>query len=501
MKKLLVLIILDGYGISEEINGNAIKLAKTPNLDNIFSSNSFTLLKASGESVGLPAGQMGNSEVGHLNIGAGRIIYQDLMKINNSIKDKSFFKNPAFIQSIENCIKNNKALHLISLISDGGVHSHIEHLYNLLKLIKNYNFKKVYIHAVLDGRDTAPKSGLNFIKNLQEKIKEFKTGKIASISGRYYTMDRDKNWERIELAYNSMTGKSNKKFKDIFKYIEKNYSLNITDEFIKPAACEDFQGIDYNDSVIFLNFRPDRAREITESFININFNKFKRDFLNLNFTCMTEYNKDFKNIYIAFKKEKVKNTLSEYISRNNLNQVKIAETEKYAHVTFFLNGGIEKEYKNEKRILVNSPKVSTYDLKPEMSANEITEEVLKEINLKENDLIIINFANCDMVGHTGNLTASIKAVEFLDVCIKKITDSIKKVNGVVIITADHGNAEKMLDKNNIFTAHTCNLVPFCVVNYPCKLKNTGKLADIAPTALKILNLNKPEEMTGISLII
>jgi 2,3-bisphosphoglycerate-independent phosphoglycerate mutase len=499
--KNFILLILDGFGLSDQTEGNAIKLADTPNLDLLFKNYPWTKLKASGSAVGLPEGQMGNSEVGHLNIGAGRIVYQDLTRINNSIIDKSFYDNSALLKAIKN-IKDNNSLHIMGLLSDGGVHSHINHLYALLDLAKKNNIKKVFVHAFLDGRDTSPNSGINYLHDLQKKMDEINLGKIASVSGRYYSMDRDNRWDRIEKSYNAMTDGDANKIKDVFEYIKESYKNNITDEFIVPALIDQDGVIKENDSVIFFNFRPDRARQITRAFCDESFAEFDRKFINLVFVCFTEYDRKIKNKLIAFEDINIKNTLGEYISKCGLKQLRLAETEKYAHVTFFLNGGIETPNKNEDRILIPSPKVATYDLKPEMSAFEVTEQLIN--HAKDYDLVITNLANSDMVGHTGNLNAAIKAIEVIDECVGKIYNFIIKNNISMLICADHGNSEKMLvDKTKVFTAHTTNPVPLLFVN--CNLDketkiNSGALCDIAPTLLKLMNLEKPNEMTGSSLI-
>ena len=481
-KELIMLMILDGFGISDNNDGNAIKLASTPNLDYLFNTYPNSKINASGEAVGLPDGQMGNSEVGHTNIGAGRIVYQDLVRINKSIEDKSFYDIKEFNDAIDNCIKNNTNLHIMGLLSDGGVHSHINHLYALLELCKKRNFDRVYLHAFTDGRDTDPKSGINFIKGLEEKI--------VSISGRYYAMDRDNRWERIEEAYNAIVKAKAPSFNSATEAIIDSYNKDVTDEFIKPLIINGGKEINDNDSVIFFNFRPDRARELTKKII---------DNLNVYYVCMTEYDKTFDNINIAFKSEELKNTFGEYISNLGYTQLRIAETEKYAHVTYFFNGGKEEAFKNEDRILVESPKVKTYDLMPEMSANIVRDKVIEAIDSEKYNVIILNFANTDMVGHTGNLDATIKAVETIDTAVGMIYKKVLEHNGILLITADHGNAEKMKENNNIFTAHTTNLVPLLITKKDIKL-NDGRLCDITPTMLDLMNLDKPNEMTGVSLI-
>ena len=502
MKKPLLLMILDGFGIAEK-KGNAIAAANTPNIDKIFSQNPITSIGASGLNVGLPEGQMGNSEVGHTNIGAGRVVYQELTRITKSIEDSSFFENPEFNKALENVKKYNSSLHLIGLLSNGGVHSHNSHLYALIDLAKRKGIKNVYIHAFLDGRDVAPTSGKNFIVECENKIKEIGIGKIATVMGRYYAMDRDNRWERVQKAYDAMVFGEGKHCDSPSGAVQASYDEGITDEFVVPVVCCDNSNIKSNDSVIFFNFRPDRAREITRTLVDPNFDGFerKKGMFPLTFVCMTQYDATMPNVLVAFKPQSLANTFGEYISNKGLTQLRIAETEKYAHVTFFFNGGIEKSYENEDRILVPSPKVATYDMQPEMSAYIVTDKILDSIKSGKYDVIILNYANCDMVGHTGVFEAAVKAVEAVDTCVGKVTEAIAAMGGVTIITADHGNADKMIDENNKpFTAHTTNPVPFCVIGYDCELKSGGKLADIAPTMLNILDLPIPEEMDGISLI-
>ena len=506
-KNTTMLMILDGFGMNEQEQGNAIKLANIPNINEILKKNPNTIIHTSGIDVGLPEGQMGNSEVGHTNIGAGRIIYQDLAKITKSIEDGDFFSKEEFIKAIENCKKNNSKLHIIGLLSNGGVHSHIRHLYGLLELAKRKDFEDVYVHCFMDGRDTPPASGENFIIDLENKMEEKGVGKIASISGRFYAMDRDKRWERVEKAYNALVNGEGEKSNSATVAIEESYRQELFDEFIKPTVICNSNGeplakIEENDSVIFINFRPDRAREITRAIVDENFDGFERKYFKTFFVCMTPYDETMPNVKVAFRKEEIKNTLGEYISKKGMKQLRIAETEKYAHVTFFFNGGEEKQYEGEDRILVPSPKVETYDLKPEMSAYEVTEKVIEAIETKEYDLIILNYANPDMVGHTGSLEAAEKALEALDECVKKVYDTINKVGGVLLITADHGNSEQMVDytTGEPHTAHTTNPVPLAIVGLRNKKLKEGRLADIAPTILDILELEKPEEMTGESLI-
>lgn len=508
MKKIpVMLIVLDGWGIGKNYEGNAIYLAKTPNFDKLIKDYPSTKLKASGLAVGLPEGQMGNSEVGHLNIGSGRIVYQDLTKITKSIEDGDFFEKEEFLKAIENAKKNNSKLHLMGLVSYGGVHSHIKHLYGLLQLCKKNSFNKVYIHAFLDGRDVPPTIGKAHLLELEEKIKEIGVGKIATVSGRYYAMDRDKRWDRTELAYKALVQGVGNLNTSAVDAVEKSYQDGIYDEFIVPTVITE-EGkpaatIDSGDSIIFFNFRPDRARQITRAIIDKDFNGFKREKeVETYFVTMTEYDKTIKNVHIAFKTEMPTNTLGEYISNLGLSQLRIAETEKYAHVTFFFNGGREEPFKNEDRVLVPSPKVATYDLKPEMSAIEVKDEVLNRLNMDKYDLIILNFANPDMVGHTGVIEAAIKAVEIVDSCLGEIVDLLLKKGGKAIITADHGNAEMLIDdrdKSSI-TSHTTNKVPLILVGAGNVKLREGILADIAPTILDLMNLEKPKEMTGHSLI-
>ncbi len=502
MKKPLILMILDGFGIAPE-NGNAIKAAKKPNIDRLFSSNPITQIGASGMDVGLPDGQMGNSEVGHTNIGAGRVVYQELTRITKSIDDGDFFENEALCKAMDNAKEKDSALHIMGLLSDGGVHSHNKHLYGILEMAKKKGLSKVYVHAFLDGRDVPPSSGKDFVVDCCEKIKEIGVGKIATVMGRYYAMDRDNRWERVEKAYAAMVYGEGVQADDPAEAVEASYKDGVTDEFVVPAVIKGGAKIQADDSVVFFNFRPDRAREITRTFVDPDFDGFdrKNGFFPLSYVCMTQYDATMPNVMVAFKPESLKNTLGEYISDKNMTQLRIAETEKYAHVTFFFNGGVEKQYPGEDRILVKSPAVATYDLQPEMSAYEVTDKLVPAIESGKYDVIILNFANCDMVGHTGVFDAAVKAVEAVDTCVGKVTDAIAKMGGVALITADHGNADRMVDDDGEpFTAHTTNPVPFCVVGYPCKLRKGGKLADIAPTMLEILNLEQPAEMTGESLI-
>ena len=503
MNKPLILMILDGFGIARE-KGNDKKQANTPNIDKAFSNNPITQINASGMAVGLPEGQMGNSEVGHTNIGAGRVVYQELTRISKAIEDGSFYENAEINNAIDSAIQNNSALHLMGLLSDGGVHSHNSHLYALLKLAKEKGLEKVYIHAILDGRDTSPHSGKAYLQECLDKIKEIGVGKIATIIGRYYAMDRDNRWERIQKAYAALTYGIGVRCYNPIEAIEKSYEQDVTDEFVVPTVCSLGGKIKANDSLIFFNFRPDRARQITRAFVDPEFTGFDRKFgfFPVNYVCMTQYDSTLPNVSVAFKPQSLENTFGEYISKKGLTQLRIAETEKYAHVTFFFNGGVEKSYPGVDRILIHSPKVATYDLQPEMSAYEVTDKVVESVESGKYDVIILNYANCDMVGHTGVFDAAVKAVEAVDTCVGRVLEAMDKVGGVTLITADHGNSEKMVDENgNVFTAHTTNPVPFCVVGYPCKLSKDGRLSDIAPTMLKILDLPKPEEMTGESIIV
>lgn len=502
-KKPLALIILDGFGYNPETYGNAIKAANTPNLDKLFETCPCTYIGASGMDVGLPDGQMGNSEVGHTNIGAGRIVYQELTRITKSIKDGDFFDKEAFADAISNCKKNDSALHLFGLLSDGGVHSHNTHLYGLLELAKKSGLEKVYVHCFMDGRDVPPTSGKDFILELQSKMNEIGTGKIASVMGRYYAMDRDNRWDRVEKAYSAMVYGDGVYSENPAEMMEKSYAENVTDEFIVPTVCCKDGRISPDDSVIFFNFRPDRAREITRTFVDDDFNGFERKNgrFPLYYVCMTQYDATMPNVSVAFKPQGLSNTFGEYISDKGLTQLRIAETEKYAHVTFFFNGGVEAPFKNEDRALINSPKVATYDLQPEMSAYLVADEVVERINSEKYDVIILNYANCDMVGHTGVFDAAVKAVEAVDKCVGKTVDAILAKGGCALITADHGNADKMYEEDGSpFTAHTTNIVPLIVVGKECELREGGVLADLSPTMLKILGLPQPEEMTGTSII-
>ncbi len=505
--KLTMLMILDGFGKNENQKGNAVSIAKTPNLDTLMKLCPTTQIHASGMDVGLPEGQMGNSEVGHTNIGAGRIVYQDLTRITKSIEEGDFFTVPELTKVIDYCKKNHKKLHLLGLLSDGGVHSHIRHLYALLELAKRKDFEEVYIHCFLDGRDTPPASAENYILKLEEKIKEKGIGKIATISGRFYAMDRDKRWQRVQKAYDALAFGKGQKATTSIAAIESSYQKEVFDEFVEPTVIYNGEKpvatIDNGDGVIFYNFRPDRARELTRAFVDPNFKEFETKPLNLNYVCFTQYDETMPNVKVAFGPESLNNTFGEYISQKGYTQLRIAETEKYAHVTFFFNGGEEKQYLGEDRILIPSPKVETYDMKPEMSALEVTDKVVEAIDSEKYDVIILNYANPDMVGHTGNLEAAVKAIETIDGCVGRVVEAVKKQQGVLLITADHGNAEQMIDykTGDPQTAHTTNPVPFILVGKEETKLKPGRLCDLTPTMLDIMGVEKPKEMTGESLIV
>ena len=511
MKKPTVLLILDGYGLNEKEEGNAIKQAKTPVMDRLMKEYPFVQGSASGMSVGLPDGQMGNSEVGHLNMGAGRIVYQELTRITKEIEEGTFFENEALVKAMENVKKNDSALHFYGLLSDGGVHSHNTHMYGVLEMAKKYGIEKVYFHAFLDGRDTPPASAADYMQQMVDKMAEIGVGEVASVSGRYYAMDRDTNWDRTEKAYVALTKGEGVKATDPVQAIKDSYAQDVTDEFMLPTVIEKdgkpVATIQDNDSVVFCNFRPDRARQITRAFCADDFDGFNREKkLDLVYVCFTEYDVTIPNTDIAFKKEEIVNTFGEWIANNGMKQARIAETEKYAHVTFFFNGGIEEPNKNEDRVLVDSPKyVPTYDKKPRMSVYTVCDELSKAIVDGDYDVIICNFANPDMVGHTGVLPAAIKAIEAIDECVGEVVNFVEQVGGQMFITADHGNAEQLIDyeTGEPHTAHTTNPVPFILVNADpgVKLAEGGVLADIVPTMIDMMGMEQPKEMTGHSLLI
>ncbi|SDB16274.1 2,3-bisphosphoglycerate-independent phosphoglycerate mutase [Eubacterium oxidoreducens] len=508
-KKPTVLMILDGFGLNDKTEGNAVYAANTPNIDGLMKKYPWAKGNASGLAVGLPDGQMGNSEVGHMNMGAGRIVYQELTRITKEIEDGDFFINEELKAAFDHVKKNDSAIHLYGLLSDGGVHSHNTHLYGLLEMAKREDVKKVYIHCFLDGRDTAPTSGEGYVKELQEKIKEIGVGEIASICGRYYAMDRDNRWERVQKAYDMLTKGIGQEATDPVKAVLDSYAKDITDEFVEPIVItnggEPIATIKDSDAVIFYNFRPDRARQITRVFCADDFDGFERGKrLDVKYVCFTEYDVTIPNKSIAFKKVKLKETFGEYLAKHGLKQARIAETEKYAHVTFFFNGGVEKPNEGEDRILVNSPKVATYDLQPQMSAYEVCDRLCEAITSQKYDVIIINFANPDMVGHTGVIEAAVKAVEAVDECVGKAYDALMSVDGQMFLCADHGNAEQLIDPDTkeSFTAHTINPVPFVLINYKSGygLEEGGRLADIVPTLIAMMGMEQPKEMTGHSLL-
>ena len=495
------LIIMDGFGLAPAADDNAVTLAKTPVLDGLFRDYAHTTLSASGLDVGLPAGQMGNSEVGHTNIGGGRVVFQDLPRISRAIEDGSFFRNEAYNTAMDNCLKNDASLHLYGLLSDGGVHSHIDHLFALLQMAKDKGLQKVYIHCFLDGRDVSPTSGKGFVQALSDKCAALGVGRIATVMGRYYAMDRDKRWERVQMAYDAMVYGEGIHNEDPVDAVARSYANGVTDEFVEPVVCDSDGTISDNDSVIFFNYRPDRAREITRAIVDPDFDGFQREYFPTTYVCSTEYDASMPNVLVAWPRVAVKNGLGEYLSSMGMTQLRIAETEKYAHVTFFFNGGVEKQYPGEDRVLVASPKVATYDLQPEMSAVEVCDKCVERIESGAYDVIILNFANCDMVGHTGVLEAAIKAVETVDACVGRVVEATLKMGGIAMVTADHGNAEDMKQPDGSpMTAHTTNPVPFILCGAGTQLR-TGRLADIAPTILDVMGLACPEEMDGKTLIV
>ena len=499
-----MLMILDGYGLNKETTGNAIAAADKPHLDEIFAKYPSTSLKACGLDVGLPEGQMGNSEVGHLNIGAGRIVYQDLTMITKAIVDGSFFENKAFLKAVDHVKKNGSTLHLLGLLSDGGVHSHINHLLALVDLAKKHDIEKLCVHCFLDGRDVPPRCAQKYIDILTGHFEKAGIGTLGVISGRYYAMDRDKRWDRVEKAYDAMTIGKGMHAASGKEAIDAAYERDENDEFVLPTVIDGALPVDDGDAMIMFNFRPDRAREITRTFVDKDFDGFdrKKKVSDICYICMTQYDAEMPDVTLAFPPETLHNTLGEYIASLGLTQLRIAETEKYAHVTFFFNGGVEAPNRNEDRILIPSPKVATYDMQPEMSAYEVTDKVLEAIDTDKYDLIILNFANADMVGHTGVMKAAVEAIETLDKCVPKIADAILAKDGQILLTADHGNADVMLDKDgNVVTAHSLNDVPLVhIANHPSQLKDGGRLSDIAPTILKLMGLDIPEEMTGKPLV-
>ena len=496
------LIIMDGFGLTQPGPGNAVSLANTPVLDRLWADHAHTTLSASGLDVGLPEGQMGNSEVGHTNIGAGRVVFQDLPRISKSIQDGTFFENPAYIHAMDACREHDSALHLMGLLSDGGVHSHLDHLFALMHMARDRGLEKVYIHAFLDGRDVSPTSGADFVARTVEKCRELGVGKIATVMGRFYAMDRDKRWDRVEAAYDAMVYGEGAAVNPVpVAAVKDAYANGVTDEFVEPVICDPDGTVSDNDSVIFFNFRPDRAREITRAFVDPEFSGFTRQYFPVTFVCTTEYDATMPHVEVAYPRLSVRNGLGEYLSSMGLTQLRIAETEKYAHVTFFFNGGVETQFPGEDRVLVPSPKVATYDLQPEMSAEEVADKCVERIESGAYDVIILNFANCDMVGHTGVFDAAVKAVETVDACVGRVVDATMKMGGIAMITADHGNAEVMTQPDGSpMTAHTTNPVPFILCGAGTELRR-GRLADIAPTILDVMGLAVPEEMDGRTLIV
>ena len=499
-----MLMILDGFGYSEGVEGNAIRAAATPNYDRLLATYPNTLIGASGMDVGLPDGQMGNSEVGHTNIGAGRVVYQELTRITKSIADGDFFENTVLVEAMD--AAKGRALHLVGLLSDGGVHSHNTHLYALLEMARRRGVEKVFVHAIMDGRDVSPHSGKGFITALEEKMAEIGVGKIATITGRYYAMDRDNRWERVALAYAAMVEGRGVINAQTDAVMQESYDAGVTDEFVLPTVCLQGGQIGKGESVIFFNFRPDRAREITRALADPDFDGFDRgEYLGLTYVCMTQYDATMPMVSVAFRPQSLEGTLGEYISRLGLRQLRIAETEKYAHVTFFFNGGVEAPGEGEDRVLIPSPKVATYDLKPEMSAYEVTDEMLARLDSGRYDLIILNYANCDMVGHTGDFDAAVKAVETVDACLGRVVGKVLEMGGGLLLTSDHGNADQMFEPDgSAFTAHTTNAVPLIAIGVGGRglvPPGEGKLADLAPTLLDLMGLEKPPEMSGRSLLV
>lgn len=502
-KKPVALIIMDGFGYNPDDYGNAIKAANTPNIDKYMQGPN-TIIGASGLNVGLPDGQMGNSEVGHTNIGAGRIVYQMLVKISKDIESGVFFKNKVLLDAMENCKQKNSALHLMGLLSPGGVHSHMEHLFGLLKMAKENGLEKVYVHAFLDGRDVPPSSAAEYMEETVEEMKKIGIGSVGVISGRFYAMDRDNAWDRVEKAYDALVLGEGIQENDPVQAIKNSYENGVTDEFMIPAVVDKNAKVRADDSIIFFNFRPDRARQLTRAFVDPDFKGFERKngFFPVHYVCMAQYDATMPNVSVAYPPEQLEMTMGEYLSKMGKKQLRIAETQKYAHVTFFFNGGEEKQFEGEDRILIKSPDVETFDMKPEMSAYEVCDAVVDAINSDKYDVIILNYANCDMVGHTGVFEAAKKAVEAVDTCVGRMVEAILAKGGAALITADHGNADKMYEADGSpFTAHTTNPVPLMIAGYDCKLRDGGVLADLAPTMLTILDLPQPKEMTGKSLII
>ena len=509
MKKTNVLCILDGFGHNPSDYGNAVAAAKKPNIDKLMKEYPYTYIGASGMDVGLPDGQMGNSEVGHTNMGAGRVVYQELTRITKAIEDGDFYKNDALVTAIQQSIDNGTSLHLMGLMSNGGVHSHNTHIWAIVRLAKMLGQDKVYLHCIMDGRDVPPTSGKDFVAEAIEKMNEIGVGKVATVVGRYYAMDRDNNWDRVKKAYDALVFGKGIQADDPVEAIKASYETvdgdgkNLTDEFILPTVCLKDEGrIGENDSVVFFNFRPDRAREITRTFVDDDFTGFERDRFNVNYVCMTQYDATMPNVDVAFKPQVLTNTFGEYLANRGMTQLRIAETEKYAHVTFFFNGGVEAVNEGEDRILIPSPKVATYDLQPEMSAYKVSEKLNEAVRSGKYDVVIVNFANCDMVGHTGVFDAAVAAVEAVDKCVGSLYEAVMENGGTLFVTADHGNADKMKEEDGSpFTAHTTNKVPFIAVNCgDVELREGGKLSDIVPTMLKVMNLPQPEEMTGTSII-